>query len=217
MPSDDYKESLYNSIDNLVELPNGQKEFGDLSEFHRVVDFFADRYGLGGFESLEKFADMIDNTDPVLLNGLYGAGVKAENRKWGGDKDEDDVTNTDDIDSDIPQTYTKGDSTPKERSVIPTTPRAGTKTATGGGSIRNMLIEFGVKKDEVDDAGNKIGRRKIVLKDYRDVVDKDNLKTMTEEQFHAILKDMSNERKKSINFDVSDEMYREKLKKQSGK
>lgn len=221
MLNEEYKESLYNSIDNLVELPTGQKEFGDLDEFHRVVDFFADRYGLGGFKSLEKFAEMIDNVDPVLLNGLYEAGVKAENRKWGSDEEGgDDITNTnaDNVDNNISTAHTYSDNMPKERFILPKKSHTNTETVNNSSNgMRNMLLEFGVKKEELDDAGKKIGRRKIVLKDYRDIVDKTKLKTMTEEQFQTILKDMVQEKKKSINFDVSDEMYRDKLRKQRGK
>ncbi len=217
MPNDDYNESLHNSVDNLVELPTGQKEFGDLGEFHRVVDFFADRYGLGGFKNLEEFADMIDNTDPVLINGLYNAGIKAENKKWGGDEEEEDNSTTDA--DNIPQTHTQGDNTPKDRPVLPKITHTSTNTATGDGRIRNMLLEFGVEKDELDEAGKKVGRRKIVLKDYS-YLKKDKgraLKEMSEDNFKTMLKDMVRERKKSINFDVSDDMYRQKIRKQRGK
>jgi len=223
MPIDDFKDIINESVDNLVKLPTGAEEFGDLGEFHKVVDFFANRYGMGGCKTIEEFADMIDNLDPVLRVGLYNAGVVAENRKWGGedeiDSDIDSETDSDKdshVDSDTTKPRTHSDNMPKLPHTSLEQPKSTGKIATGDGSIRNLLLEFGVNKSELDKASGKIGRRKITLKDYRDEIDKDKLRDMSEEKFQAILKDMGKERQKSINFDVSDDMYRQKIKKQRG-
>jgi hypothetical protein len=47
-------------------------EYDDL-DFYRLVDSFAERYGLGGCRSITEFADMLNHEDPQLLNGLITA------------------------------------------------------------------------------------------------------------------------------------------------
>ena len=42
----------------------------DPLEFYTLVDIFASQYGLGGCRSLHEYAEMIDQTDPALLEGL---------------------------------------------------------------------------------------------------------------------------------------------------
>jgi len=58
-------------------------------DFFRLVDVFAKEYSLGGCRSLTEFADMIDNEDPQLLEGLlYSI------RKRYEDSDDTDSGNT---------------------------------------------------------------------------------------------------------------------------
>jgi len=80
-------------------------------EFYSLVDIFASQYGLGGCKSLSEFANMIDNEDPTIIEGLkyamlernraengeetrsveYSSGTGARrggfNNKWGHDSD----------------------------------------------------------------------------------------------------------------------------------
>lgn len=208
----EYDNLVSKSKDNLVELPTGQLEFGDLMEFHRVVDFFASRYGLGGFKSLEEFAEMINQTDPVLITGLHNAGVDAENKKWGGDDEDDKPTS----EQQSTPTYTDGGNIPKKPSDGFTIGKKKHKFMGSSGKVRNLLMEFGIGKDDLDKAKEKLSRRKIVLKDYS-WVDSKTLKNMNAEEFHALLKDMNEQNNKSINFSVSDDMYRANQRTKHGR
>lgn len=176
-----------NSGENLVAFQSGHKGFGDIKEFLDVVDFFAQRYGLGGFKSLEDFADMIDNTDPVLLNVLRIVASERDERQWGGG-DKDDAQNT--------------------RKTSLSEPNRGSAKATqltgntGHFILKKVLNDFGVSSGDLKKASADIAQRKIEFKDYG-WVNSTELKTMSEEKFKATLKDMSADNRKAVNFNVS--------------
>ena len=205
---------LHYSIDNLVELPDGTKVYGDLKEFYKVVDFFASRYGLGGFKSLEEYAEMINQSDPVIITGLYSAGVDAENAKW----------STDDSDNDKPvKSHGTGlgrglpkDSPEAPRNAYMTTPTQPPGKKGNIHKVKNLLSEFGVSKEELAKAEEKIGRRKIELKDFSHV-NKYSLRDMSKDEFSKLLGEFKQQNDRSVNIAVSDEMYRRKIREQRGR
>ena len=149
--STDIRELIQNSEDNLVELSTGEKLFGDFLEFLEFVDFFASRYGLGGHKSIEEYAEMINQTDPVLLHGLRDAGVRAENRKWGAE-DDSDSSDFKDGKQDI---HTATGDNDKNAFDSGKKPNLSTIDGKGGLDLRNMLLEFGVDKGELNKATEK--------------------------------------------------------------
>lgn len=212
MPANDEKdiEELYeNSLDNQVEFL-GKKEVGDLKKFFKVVDLLASRYGLGGFKSLEDFAEMVNQTDPVVLNYLQMCAVENEEEKWGGTEDSEDKTTTP-----VP-TPTIDTNLPSERSKTPIPSVKKVRGKTDRHNVRNMLREFGIDKKDLDNACEKIDNRKIELKDYS-WVDKAELFSMSEEKFKETLKDMHKDNEKSTNFNVSDDTIRAKHRKMNGR
>lgn len=187
----------------------GKKEIGDLKGFFKVVDFFASRYGLGSFKSLEEFAEMINQTDPLTLNYLKICAVENENEKWGGGDDSDNNSGT------PTPTHVSGNNLPVERSKSTNFTKLRGNGASNRQNVRNMLREFGVDKKDLDKACSNLDGRKIELKDYR-WIDNAELLTMSEDKFKETLKDIGRDNKKSANFNVSDETIRQKYRKMAG-
>lgn len=52
-------------------------------EFYTLVDLFASQYGLGGCKSLEEYAAMIDNQDPVLIEAMKYAMLQRNKAECG--------------------------------------------------------------------------------------------------------------------------------------
>jgi hypothetical protein len=185
----DLEEYYLNSKDNLVQFKSGHSGYGDLKEFLGVVDFFAQRYGLGGHKSLDDFADMIDNSDPVLLNLLRVVAVERDEKQWGtSDTDNDSKTHKTPV-SEVKTGY-QGSKT-------------GTQTLKSNPFVlKKVLYDFGVPNDVLKKASADIAQRKIEFKDYS-WLNNENLRAMSQEKFHELLKEVSGENSKAINFNVS--------------
>jgi hypothetical protein len=54
-------------------------------EFYILVDLFASQYGMGGCKSLEEYANMIDQQDPVLIEAMKYAMLQRNRAECGED------------------------------------------------------------------------------------------------------------------------------------
>ena len=184
---------------NKIELPNGKEAFTDLEAFFNDVDLFASRYGLGGCKSLEEFADMVNDTDPMFLNCLREIAIRNHNRMWAGDDDDD-----------IPKKENEGDYggfvVDSEEPPVVENSRVGRK------KLRDFLVEMGADEGKVNKAVKDLEHRKIKFNDYSKL-NKDSLADMSENEFKNYLKMMKEDRQKCINFEVSDDTLRAKERK----
>lgn len=185
---------------NIVELPDGLKEKGDLKEFLEIVDFFASRYGLGGCRTIEEFVDMIDNTDPVLLKMLQAVAVKRHLDEWSTDKNDfssDKYQHT--TTSGIP--YNKHNISKPSESKIYDFKKPESKTAAQF-NMKRFLYEWGVPKDKLDSAIGEINKGKIEFKDFSWVNSRE-LSNMSNEEFKKLKSDISKDLSKTKQFKVS--------------
>ena len=182
-------------MDNLVVLPNGQREFGNLYELYEIVDIFASQYGMGGCRTLEEYASMINNTDPVILNMLKTAMAERLKRQNSAEP--------------IPHKVRRSptlESTKERPMVIPIKPQpvsiAEVDIKANQINMRRFLSEMGADKGALNIAVSELGDGKIKLRDYR-WVDGDTLEAMPPKQFDELLKNMGDDIKNSKNFKVS--------------
>ena len=185
------------SEDNVVELANGDSKFGDIEEFYLVVDYFASQYGLGGCKSLEEFADMIDKTDPVLLRCLQLSSHNRLKKQYGVDDDDDkkEKYNPDHIDEEPEIQHTS----PK-RNYVKVEPMA-----DGGASkakMKRFLRTWGVPSSELQSAEAELSKRKIKFKDFSWLTP-DELANMSSEKFGELKKQIIDDQKNTVNFEVS--------------
>ena len=82
------EDALDSYFTNKVIASDGTESEGDFFEFAQIVDLFAAEYGLGGCRSLEEFADMMNETDPVLLSFLGKSMIKRHKDMWGEESEE---------------------------------------------------------------------------------------------------------------------------------
>lgn len=195
------KEFYNNSEANIVNLPNGEKLVGDLVEFYKVVDFFASQYGLGGCRSLEEFSQMINTSDPIHLKCLQLVAEERLEKQWGTGKDKPEDSNQEDVDIPEEPAYNEIDQGNSKATTV----------VGKNGKIKRFLKTWGANSSDLTKAQSKLESGKIKLKDYG-WVNKDNLKTMTSEQFKKLKSDIVADNKKSINFKVSMETMINKVK-----
>jgi hypothetical protein len=191
------------SEDSLIELC-GSTEKVDLIKFYETVDFFAKRYGLGGCRSLEEFSNMIDNTDPILINGLM-LGAK-----------HNETPPEDDASPSAPKKYKdySGYNKSSNDTIRPKTVKNGMAVSNKTG-MRRFLAEFGVQSENLEKSADELSNRKIKLKSF-DYVTPNYLSGLTESEFKKLMEEMREQNDKSINFTLTDEMYRNKLKNNRG-
>lgn len=197
------------SEEGVVNLPFG-KDVSDLKELFEVADFFAERYGLGGCRSLEEFVQMVNETDPVVLNMLRSVAIDKNQREL------DEINSKTPKRGTMPKTDVKDvkPPQPKQTSRIRTS-TVRVKGANSGISRANMkrfLISFGAPTDELDKACTRLDGRKMELRDYG-WIDSYALKTMSKEEFREALKNISSDIKASENFEVSDETLRARYRR----
>jgi hypothetical protein len=151
--------------------------------FYETVDFFASRYSLGGCKSLEEFIDMINNTDPEVINLLLRASNVNEERKWGSNKN---------------NTF---DNKNRSKSKF-NNPIRQERFVNGVGAMSDFLKSCGVNKEEINKGIDEIDSRKIEFEDYS-WVNSNNLKEMSEDEFKQLLSKISEENKKCVNFKIT--------------
>lgn len=205
---DKIRELYASSEDTLVKLPSGEIKFYDLAEYCEVVDFFAERYGLGGCKSIEEFTEMVNNLDPIFLNVLRAVAIDRENKKWGGSE----TGNDGDLSSTLPKMRGKGQMSKFGHNVKgfgPSAPVPSIKPSTppvkiGGsrGKMRQFLAEWGAPRDKLEEACHRIDGRKIELRDFSHI-DSYELRRMSDAEFKKLMADMKEQQALSENFNVS--------------
>lgn len=160
-----------------IEMPDGTFAVPDYEDFFKIVEFFASTYGLGAHMTLTSFARMINEQDPVMLKCLFEAGIERETIKWGGK--------------------------PKEKTTKVYSKTVVTDTGSEQIKLAQMLIDFGTPKKQVDEALAKIksGQIKVPTRDYSWLTSDQLVKGGFD--LKAVMKQMSDDEKNSINFKVS--------------
>jgi len=206
------------SEEGVVKTPFGEDQ-GDLKELFEVADFFAGRYGMGGCRSLEEFVEMINNTDPFIVNMFKAVAVDKNQREL----DEMDTNKPKGgIDSNKPKDDARQSVPTKFGKTSPARPTAPIRTpikvGTGAGGInranmKRFLLTMGASPDGIKEACGRLDGRKMELRDYSHL-DSRTLKTMSREEFKETLRNISKDIKSSENFEVSDDTLRARIRKQ---
>ena len=179
----------YNSSEqNTFTLPDGTVIQNDLIELYKVVDVLGNRYGMGGCKSIEEFVDMVDKTDPMILNCLLLAikeNVKSETDAVSGKVEPSNIKN-------IPQVKR----TSVQHNEKPITLQDG----------RNKMVQFlshwGADRKEVNKAIEDFDSRKIKLSDYSWLSGR-KLESMSNAEFKSLLNKMGEESKLTKDFKLT--------------
>ena len=192
-------QDIYNSWQtNKQKMPDGQVFAGDYLDFVETVDLLASEYGLGGCRSLEEYAEMVDETDPLLISCLMKAMYERYERQYGTDDNVD--KNIDKINHGPSGQHSKPSAKKINRKSLMD---ASSDPKANRNRMANFLKVMGANKNEVNEAIKKIesGDIKVPSNDYSWI----NSKVLNDPEFdlQATLKQMAEDRKNSINFKVS--------------
>ena len=178
-----------NQNDDEIILLDGSRGIIDFREFYEIVDILAFNYGIGACKSLTEFAEIINNEDPVLLNGLKKAIIKRVIIMNGG-KVEDE-----------PTTYRVVEKSGKSRIVN-----------DEKNKLVMFLTSFGADKKEIDEALIKInsGKIKIPERDYNWITDE--VLCSKDFDLKGVMAQMREDENNSINIKVSAETRLKALK-----
>lgn len=197
------------SDESVVDLPIGLEQ-SDLKELFEVADFFAERYGLGGCKSLEEFVQMIDHTDPHVINMLKAVAIDKNNKEM------DEISKKPKDDGQVPVHGRLGAMPPSRPSAHRGTPVRvkGEAPSMSRSNMKRFLLSFGAPQDGLDKACGRLDSRKIEFRDYG-WVDSHTLLSMSPEKFRETLHNITNDIKSSENFEVSDETLRARRKREN--
>ena len=202
----DYYESVKGTSEFDVPFADGTTMKGDPGFIFYVADIIASEYGLGGHKSLSGFIKMIDEADPVVIDGFMTYIAK---RHQAQNSDEKEKPENFDKEEYIENDDKLEKSNSLEEVAVP--------NSVDNTVVKEMLFRFGVKKADLKSAMDKVDERKIAtLKDYSYLSDGKNLENMPEEEFRKVLASLKEERKGSVNFNVSIETLMNKEREQLG-
>ena len=188
----DFYESIKGTSEFEVPFSDSTVKKGDPGFIYYISDVIASEYGLGGCKTLQEFVDMVDSTDPVLLDGLLAYMAKRNQ-----EQSQDGKHPPEEIDK---EEYIDDSKTGMEESQ--------NKNNT---VVKEMLFRFGVSKDDLNSALEKIDKRKInTLKDYTWLNKQNNLENLSDVEFREVLKSMRKDKANSVNFKVSMESLMER-------
>ena len=163
------------SEDGVVKTPYGD-DIGDLKELFEVADFFAERYGLGGCRSLEEFVQMVNETDPMVMNLLKSVAIEKNQREM------DEVNSSKPDRAKMPSARPATGKAPQSRSPARSRTPA-VKVGSGDANVnranmKRFLISFGAPPQELDkacerlsDAGIPLGSQTVLLSGINDSVE----------------------------------------------
>jgi hypothetical protein len=158
----DHRKVLEDTTINDIDIGGGVLIEGDIVTHYELVDRFLADYGMGGCRSLDEYSEMVNLTDPSLINGLL---VCMNDRKqlesgvdpYKGDSHKDDP--------------------PSQVSVgkkAPSTP-ARKKVRRGGGEcdMVDFLVKSGADWKEIKKIRDDIrdGKTSIKIKDFSEDFD----------------------------------------------
>lgn len=198
------------SEESVIELPSGIRTRYELDEFYELIDYFAYRYGLGGCRSLEEFGKMINETDPAFLNLLFAASQN-NIRKEAGEDDEIPHGKIQNLESVAKTELNKIKSKSKRLFGDAKQTAQNAQSVKSVPKMKSFLKSWGVSNEEMKAAERKLSEGKIELNDYSHI-DKKTLLSMSPEEFRETLKSMSEDNKKSVNFNISMDTLRRKYK-----
>lgn len=192
MAEPDEDDPLNSYFTNKIIASDGQEFEGDFFEFCKNVDLFAAEYGIGGCRSLEEFADMIDNTNPILLSYLMKSIGNRHEEMYGDGEDDDKAA---------PSASGKAS---KYQGKKFSRKAAGTGNAKAErNNLRNFLLEMGAPRQKLKDAIAEIesGKTKDLSEQFSWITPK--VLNDPDFSFKETLAEMSKNQKGSTNFKVS--------------
>jgi hypothetical protein len=178
--------------DNLQTLPSGLKEYGNLYDLYQIADLFASQYGMGGCRTLEEYVNMINTSDPVIINMLKFSMAERLKQQNSVEPVKPKIYDSPTLDQEIVQ---------QEFKFIPA-PSPSVDLKANRHNLANFLGEWGANRKELKETLKELDQRKMTLNDYS-WLDRHTLSAMPPEKFKETLKMMSEDRVKSKNFKVS--------------
>lgn len=158
------------------------------------ADFIASNYGMGSFRSLSDFVKMIDEEDPVILNGLiYAACLRIQSSH--GIENERNIDNDNSVDE-----------------VSSVTSESKVKRC---GDSKEMMVrflkDFGATDEEIKEAQEKLKTIKVPEDDFSWITPK--ILASPDFDLKGVLSRMNDCYKRSVNVSVSlDKMMRKRKK-----
>jgi len=160
------------------------------------ADFLASNYGMGNFRSLSDFVKMVDEEDPVILNGLiYAACIRIQSSH--GIENERTQDDSEEVDSE------------EIRSI------SHSKKITRSGDSKQMLLcflrDFGATEEEIKIAVEKLKTIKVPEEDFSWITPE--ILARPDFDLKGTLSRMNDYYKRSVNVNVSLDKLMEKRKK----
>ena len=180
---------------NVIKFSDGTEAHSDYTELLEKVDIILSMYGLGGHTSLADYVEMINQEDPVIVDGLIDAATKRIKAMY-GDPDEPQSKMAKAVNETVkikPRKYSN-----HEKKYD--TSKGGVQSIA---AMKMFLREWGATKQEIAEAEAKIksGQIQISNEDFSWI----NPETLNSPEFDMdyALKRLKEEREKSINIKVS--------------
>lgn len=170
-----------------ISYADGSCERTDPTDLFERADLLLHVYGLGGCKSFTEFVDMVNEEDPFIINGLLTAAEKRVAEQNGSKVSRSN------------NHYNKKSYIKKEKTNSPD-------------NLALFLKEMGANRQEIDEtlAKAKSGKIEVPMNDYSYITPE--VLNDPDFDFKGTLKQMSEDRKKSINFTVSDATLKAKEK-----